>query len=189
LTIAENTPFGRRREEYNLPDEELDRSLYRLCNDMLEGSGYHRYEISNFAKDGSEIRHNHKYGTVRNIWGWAAAPIPISEANGFPFRRIPTPYIEGVKTGTLQAVDMMDIPYEESVVNIHAASAHYKRGSYDQTFCPFRSLSAKAYRPLIDTFIRSGHMQEENGRFFLTLAGIDISNYILSSLLAHPIQF
>ena len=41
-----------------LPSEELERRMYWKVKEMLEGSGYIHYEISNFAKKGFESRHN-----------------------------------------------------------------------------------------------------------------------------------
>ncbi len=68
LIIEEGTKFfelygesGNRKKE--LPDEELDREMYRLTNEFLLEHGYHRYEISNYAKPGFESRHNSSYWT------------------------------------------------------------------------------------------------------------------------------
>ncbi|HYE81192.1 MAG TPA: radical SAM family heme chaperone HemW [Clostridia bacterium] len=41
-----------------LPDEELDREMYRLAVDILHTHGCNRYEISNFARKGRKCRHN-----------------------------------------------------------------------------------------------------------------------------------
>ena len=59
LIIEEGTPFFENLPE--LPDEETDRELYKITNDILRKSGYHRYEISNYAKPGFECRHNKVY--------------------------------------------------------------------------------------------------------------------------------
>lgn len=59
LIIEEGTPFYENTPE--LPDEETDRKLYKITDDILKRSGYHRYEISNYAKAGCECRHNQVY--------------------------------------------------------------------------------------------------------------------------------
>lgn len=59
LIIEEGTPFFENLPE--LPDEEADRELYKITNDILRKNGYHRYEISNYAKPGFECRHNKVY--------------------------------------------------------------------------------------------------------------------------------
>lgn len=46
------------RGEAVLPDEQLERSMYALCRSTLQAHGFHQYEISNFALDGCECRHN-----------------------------------------------------------------------------------------------------------------------------------
>ncbi|MCI8638388.1 MAG: radical SAM family heme chaperone HemW [Coprococcus sp.] len=44
-----------------IPDEETDRHMYRRTKEILEGAGYGRYEISNYALFGRECRHNLGY--------------------------------------------------------------------------------------------------------------------------------
>ncbi len=46
-----------------LPDEDTDRELYHLTKEMLAEHGYGRYEISNYARQGRECRHNVGYWT------------------------------------------------------------------------------------------------------------------------------
>lgn len=41
-----------------LPDEELERQMYWYAKNTLELNGYKHYEISNFAKEGYESKHN-----------------------------------------------------------------------------------------------------------------------------------
>lgn len=59
LIIEEGTPFYENTPE--LPDEETDRLLYKITDDILKEKGYHRYEISNYAREGYECRHNKIY--------------------------------------------------------------------------------------------------------------------------------
>lgn len=72
LIIEEGTPFyeiyreddrlrqmGMKPE--HLPDEETERAMYELTETMLKQWGYHRYEISNYAKGNHESRHNNRY--------------------------------------------------------------------------------------------------------------------------------
>ena len=41
-----------------LPSEELERKMYHSTKSILENNGYNHYEISNFAKEGYESKHN-----------------------------------------------------------------------------------------------------------------------------------
>lgn len=66
LIIEEGTPFFERYREGGeafgeLPDEETERRMYRITQEMLAGAGYGRYEISNYARKGRECLHNEVY--------------------------------------------------------------------------------------------------------------------------------
>ena len=45
-------------DDLKLPDEELERNMYWYVKNTLENVGYTHYEISNFAKQGYESKHN-----------------------------------------------------------------------------------------------------------------------------------
>ena len=52
-----------------MPSEELDRQMYKFAKEYLAKNGYERYEISNYAKDGKECRHNVGYWTGEEYLG------------------------------------------------------------------------------------------------------------------------
>ena len=60
LIVEENTPIEKMLNigKLELPDEELERNMYWYVKNVLELSGYKHYEISNFAKEGYESKHN-----------------------------------------------------------------------------------------------------------------------------------
>ena len=61
LILEEGTPLYERQDDYRFPTEEEDREMYLLTDAFLSACGYHRYEISNYALDGYECRHNKMY--------------------------------------------------------------------------------------------------------------------------------
>lgn len=60
LIVEEGTPISKmlNEEKLKLPDEDLERQMYWYVKNTLELSGYKHYEISNFAKEGKESKHN-----------------------------------------------------------------------------------------------------------------------------------
>ena len=60
LILEEGTKLYKKYEEnkIELPDEELERNMYWYVKNTLENNGYKHYEISNFAKEGYESKHN-----------------------------------------------------------------------------------------------------------------------------------
>lgn len=75
LILEEGTPlFERvRTRQLYLPSEDAEVQMYNVACDMLEKSGYHQYEISNFARSGFESRHNLKYWDCTEYIGCGCA--------------------------------------------------------------------------------------------------------------------
>lgn len=74
LQIEEGTPFYGEKLEGSLkmPSEELELEMYEYAISSLKDSGYHHYEISNFAKEGHECLHNIAYWTLKDYIGIGA---------------------------------------------------------------------------------------------------------------------
>ena len=60
LIIEEGTVIAQKIENHQLQemDEDLERNMYWYVKNTLELNGYKHYEISNFAKEGKESKHN-----------------------------------------------------------------------------------------------------------------------------------
>jgi oxygen-independent coproporphyrinogen-3 oxidase len=75
LSFEEGTLLYRRREAGRLPEVETDLQWDQLdaaCAE-LEAAGYHRYEVSNWARGGGfESRHNQAYWRCRPVYGAGA---------------------------------------------------------------------------------------------------------------------
>ncbi len=82
LTIEEGTPLSRKIIGGNLESlpEEAENSMYEVSVRLLESLGYHRYEVSNFSKEGSESAHNRRYWEMKPYFG--AGPAGVSTIPG-----------------------------------------------------------------------------------------------------------
>ena len=70
LTVEEGTPLY--RSGYK-SDDDREADLYDAAAECLKRYGYYRYEVSNFARDGRISRHNTKYWTGADYYGFGAA--------------------------------------------------------------------------------------------------------------------
>ena len=68
LIIEEGTPFAKMKLP-PLPGEDEDRRMYHFTRQFLAENGYRRYEISNYAREGFECRHNCGYWTGHQYLG------------------------------------------------------------------------------------------------------------------------
>lgn len=71
LIIEEGTPLSKHIDEYPpVPSEDEDREMYRDTKRILKEHGFMRYEVSNYAKEGKECKHNVTYWTRGNYAGF-----------------------------------------------------------------------------------------------------------------------
>ncbi|PTE16490.1 radical SAM family heme chaperone HemW [Pseudogemmobacter blasticus] len=72
LTIEDGTAFGalaRAGKLRGLPDEDLAVAMYEMTGEICEGAGLSAYEVSNYAVEGSESRHNLVYWRMGDYVG------------------------------------------------------------------------------------------------------------------------
>jgi oxygen-independent coproporphyrinogen-3 oxidase len=88
LSIEEGTPFMdmEKSGELILPDEEEAAVMYEKTSELLCGSGYEHYEISNFAKTGFRSRHNQVYWQRENYIGFGVGSHSFLKEPGFGMR-------------------------------------------------------------------------------------------------------
>jgi oxygen-independent coproporphyrinogen-3 oxidase len=92
LTIEPNTPFHTKLQkgELDLPKAEIQLAMYEMAMKYLTDNNYYHYEISNFALDGFECRHNKGYWQNKDFIG--IGPGAASYLNGFRSKNILSPH-------------------------------------------------------------------------------------------------
>ena len=96
LKIEEGTFFHKKRDTLILPDDDETGELYLEAVKALEESGFVQYEISNFAKEGFESRHNLKYWRCEEYLGIGAAAHSFADGKRFYYERSITDFIAGL---------------------------------------------------------------------------------------------
>ncbi len=91
---------GSRYHAHFVPDDDLTADLYTMACERLEAAGVRQYEISNFARQGYESRHNLKYWTRQPYLGFgvdAHSMLPgfAGEAMRFSFPDSLEAYVAG----------------------------------------------------------------------------------------------
>ncbi len=75
LILDEQTPLGAlyKAGKITVPDEEIERLMYKAIKETLEKNGIYQYEVSNYAKKGCECKHNIKYWQAEEYIGLGCA--------------------------------------------------------------------------------------------------------------------
>jgi oxygen-independent coproporphyrinogen-3 oxidase len=75
---------GARYHAHFVPDEELTADMYEMACDRLNAAGVQQYEISNFAREGHQSRHNLKYWTRQPYLGLGVDAHSMLHCSGSP---------------------------------------------------------------------------------------------------------
>ncbi len=101
LTIEEGTPFEKqwRNGTPGAVSEPRERAMYELARVQLSRDGFRHYEISNFARDGFQCRHNRRYWQNLPVVG--VGPSAASWYRGQRSTNISnvTGYVEAIESG------------------------------------------------------------------------------------------
>lgn len=95
LKVEEGTPFGRMGNNLVLPEEDTVCEIYETCCNALDERGFHRYEISNFAKTGMESKHNKKYWDCEETLGIGPGAHSFMEGKRFYYPRDLQGFLQG----------------------------------------------------------------------------------------------
>lgn len=95
LNIEENTPFYKIQNKLNLPDENTVCDFYEFTSDYFKKIGFTHYEISNFAKDGYESRHNTKYWLLNDYLGLGPSAHSFINGKRYYFENNISSFIDG----------------------------------------------------------------------------------------------
>ena len=171
LIIEEGTPFYERyrdaRHEEELPDEETERQMYHHTREILGAYGYRRYEISNYAKEGYECRHNLGYWNRTEYLG-----IGTGAASLIGNRR----WSEGEEPEALSRENQME---EYMFLGLRKMEGVTKSEFLKEFGCTMES----KYSHVLKRMYAEGLMEESGDYVRLTDQGIDISNYVMSEFL------
>ena len=185
LIIEEGTPFyeryGEGRHADELPDEDTERQMYVRTREILEGYGYHRYEISNYAKDGYECRHNLGYWDRKEYLGLGAGASSLMD-----HIRWKEPDHIGPSTGLVleEREDFTRLRRKDEMEEFMFLGLRKINGVSEQDFYKsFRVTMDEIYQDKIEELIKEGLLVRVEDRIRLTDRGIDLSNYALSQFL------
>ena len=181
LILEEGTPLYRMQDSLDLPSEDEECDMYYYAADLLRRSGYRHYEISNYALNGKECRHNLKYWRCEEYIGVGLSAYSYFDGARFGNTSIPSEYLSGEYTEyTLREdIDKDSRAYETVMLGLRTADgislSRYER-SFGHSF--FLGREEK-----IASLISQGYVKVEDDRFYLTEKGFYVSNSILTELI------
>lgn len=186
LEVEEGTKFFElfRAGELALPDEDTCADMYDLITETLPAFGYRRYEISNFARETFESRHNVGYWTGKKYFGFGAG------AHGFDgklrvsnVRDVKT-YIERLGAGeSVSSVEEV-VGRREAMEEFCFLGLRMTAGISAQIFSKkFGASIFEVFGGVIEANRRRGLLSVKGDRLYLTARGMSLGNEVFADFL------
>ena len=186
LIIEEGTAFYNlyENDKLKLPTEEEERKMYHLAKKILEENGFNQYEISNYAKEGKECRHNLAYWNMDNWIGVGSAA--ASYINGKRIKNISSveKYINSINEKREAVEEIINNSKNDNMEEFMFMGLRKINGIDENEFKNRFSMNINnVYGEIINKYIDEGLLIRESGRIFLSEKGIEISNIIMADFL------
>lgn len=190
LEVDEDSRLGReliaggtKYHAHFVPEDDLTAELYETACDRLNAAGIKQYEISNFAREGFESKHNLKYWTRQPYLGFgvdAHSMLPASaeaQARG----------VESVRLATTDNYDQFLVSAQTIASEVTAGQAleeafflglRLNRGVELETLRERFGSAFGVYDAVINELISEGLLQREQDVVRLTRRGRLLSNEV-----------
>ena len=186
LIIEEGTAFYNlyENDKLKLPTEEEERKMYHLAKKILEENGFNQYEISNYAKEGKECRHNLAYWNMDNWIGVGSAA--ASYINGKRIKNISSveEYIDSINEKGEAIEEIINNSKNDNMEEFMFMGLRKINGIDENEFKNRFSMNINdVYGEILNKYIDEGLLIRKSGRIFLSEKGIEISNIIMADFL------
>ncbi|MDK0932289.1 radical SAM family heme chaperone HemW [Clostridium perfringens] len=186
LIIEEGTAFYNlyENDKLKLPTEEEERKMYHLAKKILEENGFNQYEISNYAKERKECRHNLAYWNMDNWIGVGSAA--ASYINGKRIKNISSveEYINSINEKGEAVEEIINNSKNDNIEEFMFMGLRKINGIDENEFKKRFSMNINdVYGEILNKYIDEGLLIRESGRIFLSEKGIEISNVIMADFL------
>jgi oxygen-independent coproporphyrinogen-3 oxidase len=182
LIVEKGTPFYSMYKNHGLklPQEEEERQMYYFTLEFLYKSGYNQYEISNFAKNGSECRHNLVYWNLEPYIGCGSSA--HSYVNGYRYRNTLDieEYIHQGRSGHFVKLDEHKNSIYDDMEEFMFMGLRKTRGISMSDFeGRFHRNIYSVYGDIIDEYTKKGLLVVDEDDMYLNKRGLEVSNSVM----------
>ena len=179
LIVEEGTPFYKLYEEdkLSLPSEETERQMYYRTGEILKEAGFNRYEISNYAKEGYECRHNVRYWVRENYLGLGLGASSMVENTRFKNTEWLDEYL--LENKYMEKTEVQNLTPNECMEEFMFLGLRMTKGISKKAFSETFGVAVETvYREVLERLKEQKLIAEEGDLLFLTEYGLDVSNRV-----------
>ncbi len=184
LILEEGTPLYERRKDFSFPTEEEELEMYLFTRSYLKEHGYRRYEISNYAKEGCECRHNKVYWQRGDYAGFGLGASSMVEnvrwSNPADFAEYES-FVQGQDKSlpVRQPLSVQEQMEEFMFLGLRMTNGVNANDFYRE----FGRKVEEIYGETLDRLRRQELLYYDARRIRLTEKGLDVSNYAMAQFL------
>ena len=199
LIIEEGTPFyDKYGDDLNvsgnddvvaLPDEISERCMYEDTKKILEEYGYHRYEISNYAKKGFECEHNKGYWKCEDYLGLGLGSSSLINGKRFHNTCDMNKYLEFSSNPEKIREDKNILTIEEQIEEFMFLGLRMTEGVSKKEFLNRFNISIEeVYCNELKKLTEEKLIKIEEDMLYLTKMGTDVSNQVFVEFMEPEIR-
>jgi len=187
LTIEPATSFFKLQERglLNLPDEEIQLTMFQDTINTLQAAGYDQYEISNYARPGFESRHNLNYWDNGEYLGLGAGASSYLNGERFKNTNQPSRYIrevqaEGAAVESTEKLELLHAMGETIMLGLR----RLKGIAIEDFENRFQISFKKVYGKVIDPLLKEGLITLNQNRMALSRKGLTLADSVILKFMA-----
>lgn len=180
LILEEGTPLFERAKKLSiLPNDDKQAEMYELAVGMLEKKGYRQYEISNFAREGYECRHNKGYWTREQYLGIGLGASSMIDNVRYRVTTDLGSYLQTLSYESEESLSADDIRNEIVMLGMRLKDGI----SYNEIKETYGESYANVLLCKLNRYLEQGLVEHDYDRFHFTVKGFLVSNTILADLM------
>jgi oxygen-independent coproporphyrinogen-3 oxidase len=170
-----------KKRKVNKAEEETERQLFDFTMEFLASNGFYQYEVSNYAKNGYECRHNLKYWTRSEYIGFGPSSASFIDEKRWVNVRDVKEYIKRINSNVKTYDSVENIDTETSIYEYIFLALRSKGINLKEFAGKYRFEFESRYESAVNTMVKNELAVEENYVFRLTPKGYALCDEILAS--------
>ncbi len=180
LQLEEGTKLYNMQDTLSFPNEDENRRMYERAKEIFHKNGYKQYEISNFALNGFESRHNLKYWSGDEYLGLGLGASSYFENCRYDNPSAMEEYIAFTQNKKALHLESEKLTKEEQMSEFMFMGLRKTQGVSDDEFKNrFSESFFELYGEVIEKHIKNGLLIKENDRIYLSSKGFDLANTVM----------
>jgi oxygen-independent coproporphyrinogen III oxidase len=181
LTVHEETPlyFRIQKKEFSLPPDDSLVELYQWSIDFLQQHGLLQYEISNFAREGYQSRHNSVYWDRKAYKAFGLGACSFDGQSRYQNQKNLMKYMHDVEHDASVIVFCETLTPEQTYLETIMLGLRKKEGiDLHDIMQPLTSVQQEKVAATIELLQTNNFLQREDNRIVLTPMGLAVQNDI-----------